>query len=95
MVKCKRCKGSGEEPEREMNDAQRSIVDQFIELGEERRQVRSARNLAGTRARERVYAKIRATVPAASLIGVPKVVIAEALGVSRTQLDSILNRAAS
>ena len=90
--RCKHCRGTGYEPEREYTDQQWAIVDQLVAAGEERARYSATKTLEGTTQRERVYADIRALTEHAREVQIPKVVIADAIGVSRTQLDNILRK---
>jgi hypothetical protein len=94
MAQCTRCKGTGEEPERELTEAQWAIVDEISALAHERRVAGALRTPEGAQRRKAVYARVRELTDKAVEAGIPKTVVAEALGVSRVQLSNILSKGA-
>lgn len=91
-VRCHHCKGTGFEPGREFNAAQWRILDELIRLGEARARWSTAKSAVGVSAREIAYAGIRDATERAVAAGIPKVAVADAVGVSPVQLYNILRR---
>ena len=88
---CPRCHGTGQIA-LEVTVEQQRLLDELAEIGARRADAtRRRQTSAGRAALDQAYAELRALEPTAKAAGLTREQIANAVGVSRTQLHNILS----
>lgn len=95
-VKCRRCHGTGLEPMPELparefdSEEQRQLLERMVELGK-RRAGANRHTLVGRQTLDDVYQEVRVQAAEAERIGVTRVHMMEAFGVSKAAFYKILS----
>lgn len=96
-VACRRCHGTGHEPQppaptqqTAVSAEQREILDRLAQLGAERAGA-NRHTLSGRRALDDAYREIRVAAAEGDRVGLSRVQMFRAIGVSRTAFYNIIN----